>query len=1096
MELLKAHNWMPWKRRMLAVFRDLGLEKYITEDAKLPESADPGKPTTEEKEAQRKWKDGDAKTRCRIELAISDAEMVHIMGAETAREMWEQLTTVKESKGRLGVLATRRALYRAAAEEGFDMPEHIAKLRQLQEELHTMGNKVPDDDFVMILITSLPESWDNYTSAYLGSSSNKPTIKSQELVAILLEEYRRRKERTGDSAGGISLHAKGNSKGGKWSGKSENSGKECYNCHKTGHLAKDCWAKGGKREGQGPKGRKGPHKAGHTHQARDNINSTLNDVSYMSRQVETTHEFSKYDWLLDSATTSHICTMRDAFTEYYPLTNSTIQGIGTNPAIAKGRGTIIVNFSVNGSIIRHNLRDVLYVPNAPNCLLSLSRLDDSGGYVHFKHGKCALYDKKNVIIGTGSKIGGLFLLNARAQLLGQERTNYAASQKLSWDQWHRRFGHISITSLERLDREKMVNGMSIDYASIPSKSCEACIQAKQAHKPFPNEAENRSEIPGERVMSDVWGPAGVKSIGGFKYYISFMDDAKRYGSVLFLKDKTNAFDRIQEHGAKIERKFGRWPKWIRFDNGTELVNDKVKTWAASKGIEIEVTAPYSPSQHGVAERFNRTLLELARAMLIAKDLPPFLWDEAVAYANYLRNRAPTRALEGKTPYEAWNNHKPNVSHLREFGCDVWVLDETKNLSKLKPRSKKMIFVGFNEGSKSIRYYDPQHRNIKSSRNVAFNENEEPRELEYTTEIPGLQPEGELENSPALQTTPEPAIQPQAQAQEPSTVEEPIPKQETQLLRPRKQIDYKLFANPQARKPSNRFISTPSTPPDTTRSTQSSRAKSTQKERANIAIEQLFEALLEEGEMSFSAQELDLPRTPEEALAGPEAVQWKAAMDEEYNMLVKMGTWEKADLPPGRNAIGSKWVFKKKHDENGKVIRFKARLVVQGFAQKPGTDYSEDGTFAPVMRFETLRTLLAFAAVHNLKLRQFDIKGAYLHGYVNETIYMIQPPGYEDGTGRVCLLVRSLYGLKQAGNVWNHELNSALAEFHFTQLKTDYCCYIRRTDDEFIILLVWVDDLISISTSENLIDRTEGELKTKFDVKSLGKPSLLLGIKLH
>jgi len=128
MELLKAHNWMPWKRRMLAVLMDLGLDSYIEEGAKRPESNIPRKPTSEELEAQSKWDKGDRKARCRIELCISDAEMVHIMGAQTAREMWEQLCTVKESKGRLGVLATRRALFRAQAEEGFDMTEHIAKL--------------------------------------------------------------------------------------------------------------------------------------------------------------------------------------------------------------------------------------------------------------------------------------------------------------------------------------------------------------------------------------------------------------------------------------------------------------------------------------------------------------------------------------------------------------------------------------------------------------------------------------------------------------------------------------------------------------------------------------------------------------------------------------------------------------------------------------------------------------------------------------------------------------------------------------------------------------------------------------------------------
>ena len=173
---------------------------------------------------------------------------------------------------------------------------------------------------------------------------------------------------------------------------------------------------------------------------------------------------------------------------------------------------------------------------------------------------------------------------------------------------------------------------------------------------------------------------------------------------------------------------GKVPKWIRFDNGKELVNDKLKKLAADEGMIIETSAPYSPSQNGVAERFNQMLLELARATLISKDLPTFLWDEAVAHAAYLQNRAPTRALSGKTPYEAWHGTKPNVSHLQEFGLDVWVLDESKDRSKLDPKSKKMTLMGLMDKSKLVRYYHAKNQSIKMSRNVTFNENDEPKEL--------------------------------------------------------------------------------------------------------------------------------------------------------------------------------------------------------------------------------------------------------------------------------------------------------------------------------------------------------------------------------
>ena len=175
------------------------------------------------------------------------------------------------------------------------------------------------------------------------------------------------------------------------------------------------------------------------------------------------------------------------------------------------------------------------------------------------------------------------------------------------------------------------------------------------------------------------------------------------------------------------------------------------------------------------------------------------------------------------------------------------------------------------------------------------------------------------------------------------------------------------------------------------------------------------------------------------IKGPEADQWKEAMDVEMSQLNEMGTWKKEDLPEEWKAIGCRWVFARKKDKHGKIVKYKACLVAQGFSQKPGTDYSDNGTFAPVMHFKTLRTMLANSAIYNWKLQQFDIKGAYLHRELKEEIYMMQVPGYEDNTNKGYHLLRSLYGLKQAGNVWNAKLNDTLINLGFNQLKSNYCC---------------------------------------------------------
>ena len=434
---------MPWKRRILAVLRDLNLVKYIDKAAALPTPTDPRRPTKEEEEAIEKWQDGDARTRTRIELAIGDSEMIHISGAHTAREMWEQLSMVKESKGRLGVLATRRAMYRATAQEGFEMVEHVSNLRRLQEELHIMGSLVSDEDFVMILLTSLPESWDNYTTSFLGSTGNTPTVRSHELVALLFEEDRRRKTWNGESS--TALHARHNAKTDKST--------ECYNCHKKGHVSADCWSKGGGKEGQGPKGRKKEKKGGYKANHAEEVNTNLNDCAYMVSAPHHSHEFTRHDWLLDSATTSHICTIREAFVDFKPVSGESVKGVGPLESPVVGRGTVVLVFEFDGQTVKHDLHNTLYVPSAPNSLLSVGRFDDTGGKVEFDGGTCWMKNKAGKKVGKGFKHQRLYLLAARTAIPRQERANFAAAPKLTWDQWHRRYGHIGITALKQLDKE-------------------------------------------------------------------------------------------------------------------------------------------------------------------------------------------------------------------------------------------------------------------------------------------------------------------------------------------------------------------------------------------------------------------------------------------------------------------------------------------------------------------------------------------------------------------------------------------------------------------------------------------------------------------
>lgn len=281
------------------------------------------------------------------------------------------------------------------------------------------------------------------------------------------------------------------------------------------------------------------------------------------------------------------------------------------------------------------------------------------------------------------------------------------------------------------------------------------------------------------------------------------------------------------------------------------------------------------------------------------------------------------------------------------------------------------------------------------------------------------------------------------------------------------------------------------PLNVSRPTAASSARRRPRETTHIAHQSVFDVLIwqrpEDPEW--------LPQTCEEAIKCDEGPEWEKAIDEEYNQLIERGTWHLEELPIGREAVGCKWVFDRKKDKKGNIIKYKARLVAQGFSQKPGVDYMDSGTFAPVMHFETLQTMLALATINRWDVWQMDVKGAYLNGWLKEEIYMKQPAGYDDGSGCVCQLIKTLYGLKQARNEWNNEFDGTMKDLAYTNTCSKYCCYIRQQGENFAIVLVWVDDLVVFTNSPAESDRIERELKQKFEIKTLGEPSLLLGMKI-
>lgn len=236
-----------------------------------------------------------------------------------------------------------------------------------------------------------------------------------------------------------------------------------------------------------------------------------------------------------------------------------------------------------------------------------------------------------------------------------------------------------------------------------------------------------------------------------------------------------------------------------------------------------------------------------------------------------------------------------------------------------------------------------------------------------------------------------------------------------------------------------------------------------------------------------------PRSYQEAVSDPENGHWKAAMNDELKSLRECKAWDLTSLPPGSKTIGCRWIYKKKQDEQGKLVRYKARLVAQGFTQRYGLDYDE--VFAPVAKQVTLRTLLTIAGRDEMQVRHVDVKTAYLNGDLKETIYMRVPPGLRVEKGQVCRLRKSLYGLKQSARVWNQKLNDVMKRLGFRQADADPCLYVRKTSGGTVYILVYVDDMLIATSRDEDYEGVVKALASEFQITTLGEVKHFLGIRV-
>lgn len=691
-EKLDETNFESWKLMMRSVLICNELWSYVSGAIVK----------TEQNRAE--WTLRDDKALALITLSVKTNQLSHIKRAQSSKEAWDTLVQMYESRGPVRKASLYKQLYRMKKETSQSMSSYISSFCDIIEKLEEAGIQIPNELLSIMILNSLPFEYENFCIA-IESRDVIPSIEI--LKAKLIEEEARQLERDNKHA----IQEENDALYTKNKPKSNNNNKynksnqrdiktkskfpgKCFKCEKPGHKAADC--RSAKK---------------HTTKA--------NTEDAMSATVLSSEAHQSTEWCLDSGATRHMCNDPEKFHELDSGVRCEIHTAANHRAKSIGTGTVKLNVKLKGNEANQvKLQNTLLVPEFQNNLLSVSCMTDNDYTVIFTKDFAEVKRRDGTIALKAERRGQLYVANEIELIRANTVTTNNVQNKNKQSRWHERYGHLNFRDLNKLKQEDMVKNMDMNQTR-DKFTCEVCDKGKIHQLPY-KDSVNYSTEKLELVHSDICGPFNIESIGGAKYFAVFIDDYTRYQQVVMLKKRSDILNVFKIYKKRVEKETGYFIKRIRTD-AKEYVSKEFTSYLEAEGIKRELSVEYTPQQNGVAERANRTLVEMARCMLIQSKLPKSLWGEAINTAAFIRNRCPSKRFTSKTPMEMWCGRKPYVGFLRIFGSKVIALNKGTRRNKFEPKGDEYILVGYSEESKTYRLWKPKTKNVVKRRDVRFNE---------------------------------------------------------------------------------------------------------------------------------------------------------------------------------------------------------------------------------------------------------------------------------------------------------------------------------------------------------------------------------------
>ncbi|KAK1698754.1 hypothetical protein QYE76_015451 [Lolium multiflorum] len=811
-------------------------------------------------------------------------------------------------------------------------------------------------------------------------------------------------------------------------------------------------------------------------------------------------------------------------------------------------------------VVAHNITlvDVMLFKTLGYNLLSVSALGKMGFAVFIDNDIVVLLWSKTLKVAfVGYREHNLYVVDFSGTTTSSAMCLFGKAD-VGW-LWHRRLAHVNMRTLQSLHKGNHIVGLMENVSFAKDRVCRACVEGKMHDSPHPSKTIISSKRILELLHVDLFGPTTHASFGGKKYCLVIVDDYSRYTWVFFLKSKDETQQIFIDFATEVQRQHNLLIMAIRSDNGSEFKNYTLNDFLSDEGIRHQYSAAYTPQQNGVAERKNRTLLDMARSMMAEYKSRYNFWAEAISTACHSSNRLYLRKGLNKTPYEILTGNKPNISYFKVFGCKCFYKIKGVCLSKFAPKALEGIFVGYGAESHTYRVFDISSKIIIESCSVKFEENDGSQVGQVDVcagdEIPQdaivrmgvgffrpIEGHGVASREGLCSTTVEPSSSQHQQT--PSLEANDAPTQEQEENPPSHVQD-------QGQDQSRIHDGSDEHPFDVCTSPNVVQDQAHEVEHSQVIEEAQIEG--QDGDPNDQVDQVTPPRprrTKEEiearrlarrertleirghthdkvlgdvrakvstrrqlanfsnhhayiSLVEPKKVfealedsDWVEAMHEELNNFKRNKVCTLVEKPKEcHNVIGTKWIFKNKQDEFGNVVRNKARLVAQGFSQVEGIDFGE--TYAPVARLESIRILLAYASHHNFKLQQMDVKSAFLNGPLHEEVYVKQPPGFEDLNfpNHVYKLDKALYGLKQAPRAWYEHLKELLVDRGFDVGLIDPTLFTKRVNGELFVCQLYVDDIIFGSTNQAFNDEFSKLMTDRFEMSMMGEMKFFLGFEI-